>query len=49
MDETFVRIARKWMYLFRVVASSTAMAQTVDFYLSETRHHEAAKCFLKGV
>jgi transposase-like protein len=44
MDETFVRISGCWMYLFRAVDSR---GQTVDFYLSETRDHEAAKCFLK--
>ena len=44
MDETFVRIAGRWMYLFRAVDSC---GQTVDFYLSETRDREAAKCFLK--
>ena len=44
MDETFVRIAGRWLYLFRAVDSS---GQTVDFYLSETRDREAAKCFLK--
>ena len=44
MDETFVRIAGRWMYLFRAVDSN---GQTVDFYLSETRDREAAKCFLK--
>jgi IS6 family transposase len=44
MDETFVRIAGKWMYLFRAVDS---YGQTVDFYLSETRDREAAKIFLK--
>src|SRR6516225_5994789 len=44
MDETFVRIAGKWMYLFRAVDSQ---GQTVDFYLSETRDREAAKLFLK--
>jgi transposase, IS6 family len=44
MDETFVRIAGRWRYLFRAVDSS---GQTVDFYLSETRDREAAKCFLK--
>ena len=43
MDETFVRIAGKWMYLFRAVDSR---GQTVDFYLSETRDREAAKLFL---
>jgi transposase-like protein len=44
MDETFVRIAGRWMYLFRAVDSG---GQTVGFYLSETRDREAAKCFLK--
>ena len=44
MDETFVCIAGKWMYLFRAVDS---YGQTVDFYLSETRDREAAKLFLK--
>src|SRR5215468_1032650 len=44
VDETFVRIAGKWMYLFRAV---DAHGQTVDFYLSETRDREAAKVFLQ--
>src|SRR5215470_9308272 len=44
MDETFVRVAGRWMYLFRAVDSG---GQTVDFYLSETRDCEAAKLFLK--
>jgi transposase, IS6 family len=44
MDESFVRIAGKWMYLFRAVDSQ---GQTVDFYLSETRDREAAKLFLR--
>src|SRR5690242_18654939 len=46
MDETSVRIAGKWMYLFRAVDSQ---GQTVDFYLSETRDREAAKLFLQRV
>jgi transposase-like protein len=44
MDETFVRIGGKQMYLFRAVDSQ---GQTVDFYLSETRDREAAKLFLR--
>jgi transposase, IS6 family len=44
VDETFVRISGRWMYLFRAVDGS---GQTVDFYLSETRDREAAKIFLK--
>ena len=44
MDETFVRIAGRWLYLFRAVDN---YGQTVDFYLSETRDREAAKRFLQ--
>ena len=44
MDETFIRIAGTWMYLFRAVDGH---GETVDFYLSETRDREAAKIFLK--
>ena len=44
LDETFVRIAGRWLYLFRAVDGH---GQTVDFYLSETRDREAAKRFLK--
>ncbi len=43
MDETYVWVAGRWMYLFRAV---DAHGQTVDFYLSETRDREA-KLFLK--
>jgi transposase-like protein len=44
VDETFVRIAARWLYLFLAVDSR---CQTVDVYLSETREREAAKCFLR--
>jgi transposase-like protein len=44
MDETYVGIAGKWMYLFRAVDSRRQM---LDFYLSETRDREAAKLFLE--
>jgi transposase-like protein len=44
MDETFVRVGGRQMYLFRAVDS---YGQTVDFYLSETRGREAAKLFLR--
>lgn len=46
LDETFVRIAGRWQYLFRAVDGE---GHTVDFYLSETRDRETAKCFLKQV
>ena len=44
MDETYVRIAGRWVYLFRAVDSH---GDTVDFYLSETRDRGAAKAFLQ--
>ena len=44
MDETFVRVAGRWRYLFRAVDS---YGQTVDFFLSASRDREAAKTFLK--
>jgi len=40
MEETYVRVAGHWMYLFRAVDDR---GQTVDFYLSETRDCDAAK------
>jgi transposase, IS6 family len=43
MDETFVRVGGKQVYLFRAVDS---YGPTVDFYLSERRDREAAKRFL---
>ena len=45
MDETYVRVAGHWMYLFRAVDDR---GQTVDFYLSETRDCDAAKRFLQA-
>jgi IS6 family transposase len=44
MDETYVRVAGRWMYLFRAVDNR---GDTVDFYLSETRDRGAAKRFLQ--
>ena len=44
MDETYVRVAGRWMYLFRAVDRHS---NTVDFYLSETRDRQAAKTFLQ--
>ena len=42
MDETYLRVPGRWMYLFRAVDNH---GDTVDFYLSETRDREAAKRF----
>lgn len=44
MDETYVRVAGRWMYLFRAVDSR---GETVDLYLSETRGRDATKRFLR--
>src|SRR5213594_1659228 len=44
VDETYVRVAGRWVYLFRAVDSH---GDTVDFYLSETRDREAAKTFFQ--
>jgi hypothetical protein len=45
MDETFVWIAGKWMYLFRALDSQ---GQTVDFYLSETRDRSESRLLQHG-
>ena len=44
MDEMYVRVAGRWMYLFRAVDSRGA---TVDFNLCESRDRDAAKRFLQ--
>jgi transposase-like protein len=43
VDETYVRVAGNWTYLYRAVDEHGA---TVDFYLSEKRDVRAAKLFL---
>src|SRR6202008_2272154 len=42
VDETFVRVAGRWTYLYRAVDSTGA---TIDFFLSETRDVSAARTF----
>ena len=42
-DETYVRVAGRWTYLYRAVDSTGA---TIDFLLSETRDLTAARNFL---
>jgi transposase, IS6 family len=44
VDETYVRVAGRWTYLYRAVDSAGA---TVDFYLSERRDAAAAKQFFR--
>ena len=43
-DETYVRVAGKWTYLYRAVDSAGA---TIDFLLSAKRDADAAKRFLQ--
>ncbi|QTL52693.1 IS6 family transposase [Priestia aryabhattai] len=44
VDETYVKVKGKWMYLYRAVDSK---GNTIDFYLSKTRDTKAAKRFFK--
>ena len=42
VDETYIKIKKVWMYLYRAVDSE---GKTLDFWLSPTRDGEAAKHF----
>ncbi|MFD2509588.1 IS6 family transposase [Halalkalibacter alkalisediminis] len=44
VDETYVKVKDQSMYLYRAVDSE---GDTIDFYLSESRDKQAAKCFFK--
>ncbi|PGA90025.1 IS6 family transposase [Bacillus toyonensis] len=44
VDETYIKIKRKDMYLYRAVDSE---GNTIDFYLSKKRDTKAAKTFFK--
>ena len=44
VDETYVKVKGRWMYLYRAVDSR---GQTIDFLLSAKRDAEAAKHFLR--
>ena len=44
VDETYVKVRGKWMYLYRAVDSS---GQTLDFQLNATRSRRAARRFFK--
>jgi transposase, IS6 family len=44
-DETYVRVAGRWTYLYRAVDSTGA---TIDFFLSETRDLSAARTFCRN-
>jgi transposase-like protein len=46
VDETYVKVRGKWMYLYRAVDST---GQTLDFLLNQTRSTRAAKRFFGKV
>lgn len=46
VDETYVKVRGKWMYLYRAMDSS---GQTLDFLLNQTRSKRAAKRFFRKV
>jgi len=46
VDETYVKVGGRWMYLYRAVDST---GQTLDFLLNETRSARAAKRFFRKV
>lgn len=44
VDETYIKVHGKWMYLYRAVDSE---GNTIDFYLSKNRKAQSAKRFFK--
>lgn len=45
LDETYLKVKGKWVYLYRMVDSN---GETIDFYLSKTRDSFAAKRCVRG-
>ena len=45
MDETYIKVGGRWVYLYRAVDKA---GRTVDFYLSGNRDVNAAKDFLRS-
>jgi len=45
MDETYIKVRGRWVYLYRAVDKA---GRTVDFFLSRTRDVNAAKTFLRS-
>ena len=46
MDETYIKVKRRWKYSYSVIAKD---GSTIDCYLSYTKNTLAAKCFLSKV
>lgn len=44
MDETYIRVAGQWKYLYRAIDRD---GDTIDFLLRAKRDHAAARCFFK--
>ena len=44
MDETYVKVRGRWMYLYRAIGSNS---DTVEFRFSERRNLRAAERFLR--
>jgi len=46
LDETYIKVKGKWLYLFRAVDKD---GNTIDFYLSKKRDYQAALHFFKKI
>jgi len=44
LDETYIKVKREWMYLYRAIDSN---GDTVEFYFSRNRDLKAAKGFIR--
>ena len=45
MDETYIKVRGRWVYLYRAVDKA---GRTVDFFLSRNRDVNAAKAFIRS-